>query len=218
MQMNTSNDSANNEDEIANWLNDTDKGIKRAMRLREVAEDTLKDIMNGYEFKPSHLVRSLIFHLLFTLEASGQISFSYDDVFEWIESKKALYEYVGLFDRVFEFKKSPGRPTEDSTSGISILMPFLQAGIQLGKPTNSEEVYWVLLSRATEIRLANCEEFSTHRSAYDMRVIYAREFKAAKTNIDRFWHKFQDNRPPRLDSNDRAMLKEEVLRHLASRK
>ena len=35
---------AYNEEEIANWLKDADKGIKRAMRLREVAEDTLKDI------------------------------------------------------------------------------------------------------------------------------------------------------------------------------
>lgn len=188
------------------------------MRLREVAEDTLKDMMAGCEFKPSHLVKSSIFRSLFILEASGEISFPYDDVFEWIEFKKALYKYAEIFDGVFEFKKSRGRPTEGSTMGIRILRLFLQAGIELGKPTNSEEVYWILLSRATEIRLANCEEWSTHRSAYEMGATYAREFKAAKTNIDRLWHNLLEGKPPKLARGDRALLKEEVLRHLAGRK
>jgi hypothetical protein len=102
--------------------------------------------------------------------------------------------------------------------GISILRQFLQAGIELGKPTNSEEVYWTLLSRASEIRLANCEEWSTHRSAYERGAIYAREFKAAKTNIDRLWHNLQGGKPPKLTRGDRTIMKEEVLRHLTNKK
>jgi len=217
VQMNTSNGPAYDEEEVTSWLNDADKGIKRAMRLREVAEDTLKDMMTGCEYKPSHLLKSSIFNSLFDLEASGEISFPYDDVFEWVEFKKALYKWAEIFDGVFELKKSRGRPTEGSTKGINILRLFLEAGIQLGKPTNSEEVYWILLSRATEIRLANCEEWSTHRSAYEIRAIYAREFKAAKTNIDRLWNSLE-GKPPKLARGDSELLKKDVLRHLASRK
>jgi hypothetical protein len=70
----------------------------------------------------------------------------------------------------------------------------------------------------TEIRLANCEEWSTHRSAYERGAIYAREFKAAKTNIDRLWHNLQGGKPPKLTRGDRTIMKEEVLRHLTNKK
>lgn len=220
MQMNTNiRQSDSYQDELIKLLqDDTEKGVKRAMRLREVADDTFEDIMAGKKFTPGHFIRSFTFYLLFNLEASGDISFPYDDVIEWVELKKAVYQLAELANMIFEFRKTPGRPTESSTNAITILGLFLITSNKLGKTINIQEIYLNLLSRASELRLAACEEWSKHKSAYERRRVYAREFKAAKTSVDRFWVGFFKNKPVRLDEQDKELINEIVLRHLARRK
>lgn len=220
MQMDTDiTQSDSYQDELIKLLqDDTEKGVKRAMRLREVADDTLKDIMAGKKFTPGHFVRSFIFYQLFNLEASGDISFPYDDVIEWVELKKTVYQLAELANMIFEFTKTPGRPTESSTKAITILGLFLITSNKLGKTINIQEIYLNLLSRATELRLAACEKWSKHKSTYERRGVYAREFKAAKTSVDRFWAGFFKNKPARLDEQGKELINEIVLRHLARRK
>lgn len=220
MQMDTNiRQSDSYQDELIKLLqDDTEKGVKRAMRLKEVADDTLKDIMEGEKFTPGHFIRSFTFYLLFNLEASGDISFPYDDVFEWVELKKAVYQLAELANVFFDFRKTRGRPTESSTNAITILGLFLITSNKLGKTISIRGLYLNLLSRAFELRLAACEEWSKHKSAYERSIVYAREFKAAKTSIDRVWVGFFKNKPARLKEQDKELINEIVLRHLARRK
>ncbi|MDI6815359.1 MAG: hypothetical protein QMC90_04690 [Dehalococcoidales bacterium] len=91
------------------------KALKRWMRLKEVQQDVKRKLARGGEFTPSDFLRSYGLVYLFLLEYSGFISFPYDDVLEWEEFKEVFYECSSVFDEVFDFKRSRGRPTEAVT-------------------------------------------------------------------------------------------------------
>lgn len=203
-------------DERLSEGDDLEKGTKRRMRLREVKHDILSKLMSGEELSPSDVIKLFGLFYLFMFEYSGSISFPYEDVFEWIAFKRQFYDVIESFDSVFEFKKGSGRPTQDQTKVIELFSILCREHNNPDCPHRDkcECNYVSLLTDAVELRLVNSEQWLERKTAYEREKIFRREFKAAKTAVDRIWKELYRQKPPKVYGTLQESVREFVLESL----
>jgi hypothetical protein len=188
-----------------------ERSIKRGLRIKEVHSDIKRKLEKGGDFTPADFARSYWLLMLFGLEYVGSISFPFEDVFDWREFKKAFYEITEVFDAVFEFRKSKGRPSKSETSLLYFLGVLCRSH---NLPTCDHRYacecnYVGLLADMLALRLAKNEEWHRRKGA-ERKNIFLRELKAAKTAVNRFWVEFYGHKPPRLKRKDVSLILEFV--------
>jgi len=190
----------------------SEKAVKRKMRLKEVMDDIHGKLEKGEDFTPADLFSCCGLFLLLVLEYSGFISFPYQDIFEWKEFKKLLYELATVFGEVFDFKKGRGRPTEAVGAFLAFSGAFCR---EHNSPSCDHRYkctcnYICLLSDILKLRLARSQEWH-RRGIFEKRKILWREFRAAKTAVDRFWKHLYGQKPPKLDNKDKEFIENTYL-------
>lgn len=190
----------------------SEEALKRGRRLKELQWDIARKLSRGEEFTPTDFVRLYGLLFLFMLERGSFISFPYKDVFEWQQFKDVFYELTADFDQVLDFKKRKGRPSNAVTnflefSGIFCREHNLPSCDHRYKCTCN---YGCLLADILELRLARSQEWHKTTGRFERRNILWREFRAAKTAVDRFWTRLYGQRPPRLGKEDKEFIKERL--------
>jgi phage pi2 protein 07 len=180
-----------------------ERATKRGLRIKEVHFDIKKKLEKGEDFTPADFVRSYVLLMLFELEYGGSISFPYEDVFKWQEFKRMFYEITQVFDDVFEFRRTKGRPNKSETNLLYFLGVLCRSH---NSPTCNHRYacecnYIGLLADVLEVRLARNEEWHKRKGA-ERKNVFLRELKAAKTAVNRFWVEFYGQRPVTLKRKD----------------
>jgi len=187
------------------------EAVKRSMRLKEVQEDIKKELAEGGEFTPTDFIRAYGLFILFVAERSGLVSFPYQDVFKWADFKEMFYQLTSVFDEAFDFKKSKGRPSKSETSLLYILGVFCR---NHNSPTCDHRYkcncnYINLLADILELRLARSEEWHKWgKGGYEWGKLFGKEFKAAKTMVNRFWKELYGQGPAKLSKQDKLFIVE----------
>jgi hypothetical protein len=188
-----------------------ERAMKRGMRIKEVHSDIKRNLEKGGEFSPSDFIRSYVLLVLFELEYGGSVSFPYEDVFEWLEFKKAFYEITEVFNSLLEFKKTKGRPNKSETSLLYFLGVLCR---NHNLPTCDHRYacrcnYIGLLADTLELRLARNDEWHK-RKGVERKNLFLRELKSAKTAVNRFWVEFYGHKSPRVTKEDIPVILEFV--------
>jgi hypothetical protein len=192
----------------------SEDGLKREMRLKEVQGDIRRKLSSGKEFTPTDFVRLYGLLLLFILERGSFITFPYKDVFAWQQFKDVFYKLTADFDQLLDFKKTKGRPS-------NAVANFLVFSGTLCREHNSPSCdhryactcnYSCLLADILKLRLARSQEWHRRAGTVERRNILRREYRAAKTALDRFWTRLYGRRPPKLGKEDKEFIKEFSIR------
>jgi hypothetical protein len=193
------------EDEIMEILykllentSEEERETKRHLRESEVNDDVLKSLKASGKIQPSDLLKSCLLFFFFELQHIGLLSFLYKDPYDWIKFKQAFYTITETFNEFFVIKKTRGRPQSDFMKTV-ILSMILHHSKAKYYHLGTRDVYRHLLLDALQIRLTLSTDWEKKQTAYESDKLIAREFKAAKVAVDRFWTVAYGKTPPAID-------------------
>jgi hypothetical protein len=193
-----------------------DEGIRlsqKALKWRAKLEEVINDSRNHQEALPSDLFKIFAILTLLALDESGSTYVPDEFSSKWEESWKSLCRFTEGLNDILALKKKKGRPT---SMDAVLIDSFVAITHKLNRTGYNQEAgqYWNylwLLFSALKARLEKSEEYKKRKTGFERVKIREREFKAAKTAVDRAWRGLNQGEPPNVEKDDKQAIKAWVV-------